>query len=89
MANLPAWTRPFFEKAGFLVEHTALVGVFLVCIKGLDMLSHALWQTGDEPLMFLHRLPVRSFFQTVDDCVLVLFAVGTLVSAIKIFVFRR
>jgi hypothetical protein len=55
MANLPAWARSFFGKAGFLVEHTALVGVFLVCIKGIDLLSHALWQTGDKPLMFFHR----------------------------------
>jgi hypothetical protein len=69
-----------------LVEHTLLVCVFLVCIKAVELLFDVLW-TGD-PLL-LDRFRIRYFFEALDVGVLLVFAVGTLVTAIKVFVFRR
>jgi hypothetical protein len=90
MANPPTSPRPFWsharkalEQAEFLILHTALVGVFLVCIRALSWLFHALWGT-DDPLMF-DRLPLRYLFDALDGCVLLVFAVGTVLTAVAVF----
>jgi hypothetical protein len=94
MVNPPGSARPFrshvrrvFERAEFIVEHTALLGVFLVCIKALEWLNNFLWRSGD--LLLLDRFPVRYIFQAVDLAVLLVFAVGTVWTAIIVFVLRK
>jgi hypothetical protein len=81
----PFWShaRKALEQAQFLILHTALLGVFLVCIRALSWLLHVLWGTND-PLMF-DRVPLRYFFEALDVVVLLVFAVGTVRTAIVVF----
>lgn len=87
----PRWphARKAFEQAEFFISHTALVGIFLVCIWAVSWLLHTLWRTtGGDPVLF-DRVPLRYFFDALDAGVLLVFAVGTVRTAIVVFWFRK
>jgi hypothetical protein len=64
------------------------MGVVLVCIWAVSWLLHTLWRTGGDPVLF-DRVSLRYFFDALDAGVLLVFAAGTVRTAIVVFWLRK
>jgi hypothetical protein len=67
----------------FLIIHTTLAALFIICMYAVEMLIRSLWGV-DNPLMF-GILPLAYIFHAIDLGVLIVFGYRGILAANKAF----
>jgi hypothetical protein len=71
------------RAAVFLITHTALACLVILCIYGVEMLITYLWRDHDGSL--LGAIPLRYVFDAIDLGVLVVFGIRGIIAAYRAF----